>query len=448
MCDSSPKSYFSEMSLGIFGSVGTPYLHTMVTTRPLLVVYFDGHSASPTGTGTMDAQTALLRGHVPLYPDDDFVYNETGRALELCDLARRWKVDGLVRMNAGFEVLVCDFTFSQLHEIHGVNITVPGNLEREQNPNLPKDPNRQPPLGIGNAFAEQNGWEWVRSGVWHYGNHLTGGGSLRERRIKLDFCGMANFYNPNIKSLNGKHQGGIRGNDTYQNGWGLRRGHRLLGIDVKDAQMVKEWIKIAAARARKATSSLFEPRAAKCSSTNWQVIVETITDQHKTRAIQIASVLNSTKNPADNVAGVIQKVHELSHAIIYPYLEYPTTTHKTLHEVKNETIQRCASVYTAHISPHSLGALEFLLKDSIGHVMEELCKWEWELFEWSEQHSTNLLESKEVSGKIQSCEIDYYLKRTASMLEWLGWNNWEDCEQKCGWDVSQFQVLTTYPDSR
>ncbi|KAL2193782.1 hypothetical protein P885DRAFT_44303 [Corynascus similis CBS 632.67] len=84
------------------------YLHTYLTTSPLPLLYLDGTSAGNTDMGTLDTQDVLLRGNrtAPLM-------DEYGRAQELCNLvSRRWGLSGIVRMEAGFEVIKCgpDFT--------------------------------------------------------------------------------------------------------------------------------------------------------------------------------------------------------------------------------------------------------------------------------------------------------------------------------------------------
>ncbi|MCJ1238768.1 hypothetical protein MMC14_006759 [Varicellaria rhodocarpa] len=200
----------------------------------------NGQSASLTTTGTLDSQTALLRGQIESNHSDDFIFNERVCGTELCAWAKEIGVDGIMRMNAGFETLICDFSASSLTEALNVNITVPGKGSAVENAQLPQDPNRRPPQGIGNYYAEQTSWEWIRSGTWHYGGYANGGQSHREQRVRLDKCGMVTFYDPRLKSPNEGHHGGIRGNDTYQNGWGLRRGHRLLGITMQDSRKVKE----------------------------------------------------------------------------------------------------------------------------------------------------------------------------------------------------------------
>ncbi|KAI0010192.1 hypothetical protein F4779DRAFT_578478 [Xylariaceae sp. FL0662B] len=90
------------------GSPGEPptgYLHIYQATRPLNVLYVDGMAAAKTDMGTLDTQDFLLAGLRDRSPWDEF-----RRAESLCDLAKEWGIDGILRMEAGFEIIYCDFT--------------------------------------------------------------------------------------------------------------------------------------------------------------------------------------------------------------------------------------------------------------------------------------------------------------------------------------------------
>lgn len=431
------------MSIGIYGSVGTTVLHTMITKRPLRVIYFDGQSASLTTTGSLDSQMAVLGLHVPIKPAYDHVYNETLRAHQLCDLVKELGIDGVVRMNAGFEVMLCDYSVSGVQEIITSNITVPGNQQRERDPSLPRDPHRSPPLGYGNLFAAQNSWEWVRSGTSGYDDFGGGAGTV-EKRVKLDLCGMATFYDPRLRSLSSSHHGGIFGCNTYQNGWGLRRGHRLLNISKADARTVQTWLKHTTARMN-VPSSERPP----CSEIDWQALTEVIVHHHYSRVKEIHTTLRQKADSFDHTNAILTKVYELSHAALYPYFQYPSVAKKPLSYIMNQTITRCATAYTEHIDPDTLGDFELLIRESIRKVMIRVCTIEWKLFEWSDIHTTNLLNA--APRGVKSLEPDIGLARgieqfcveTASIMQWLGWEKWTDCEEKCKWNVSALIMLRT-----
>lgn len=86
-----------------------------------------------TSAGTLDSQIALLQGNVPLYPSYYLIYDEDQRSLDLCHLVSDLSIDGAVRMNAGFEVLICNYSADDIQELFVTNITAPGNLENENN---------------------------------------------------------------------------------------------------------------------------------------------------------------------------------------------------------------------------------------------------------------------------------------------------------------------------
>lgn len=429
----------SEMSLGIYGGTGVSFLHTVLPSRELNLLYFDGASAVLTSTGSLDSQTALLRRHIELNPDDKFTYDETTRGEELCALAKELGIDGYMRMNAGFEVLACDMHASVIKEIYRSNVTVPGDKWR-LTPDLPRDSTREPPLGRGNTFVSEYGWDWIRSAAWHYGGFGNSAGTQRETRVTMDLCGMITYYDPTLRSLSGKHVGAIRGKEHYQNGWGLRRGHRLLDISKDDADTVKSWVKQTTqlrhdssffARLR----SMFE-KALKCSNVNWQAITETIMLSHRTRAIEIADILSQNKAGTLSVEATVKKLHLLSHAILVPYFEYPNEDSSTLTDSKEQTITRCSNIFTSYIDAGSMNDFEGVLKDSIHIVVSKLCRWEWDLFEWSEDHTTNIFQNPARSPDIPVEEVtiaqmNKYREETNNILKWLGWNTWTDCPTKC-----------------
>lgn len=410
--------YRREMSVRINGGSGHSSLHVYGTTRPLNIIYFDGQSATLTTAGTLDSQMAVLQGHVPLHPSYDLVYDEDQRALDLCRLAADLGIDGVVRMNAGFEILVCDFDASRVRELFVTDNSVPN--PEAGNKSMPRDPNRQPPRGYGNVFAEQGSFEWLRSATWHYGGY--GDGGPPERRIKLDLCKMVSFYDPALLSLADAHHGGIVGNQTYENGWGLRRGHRLLGIEEDDVHLVRAWLK-----------DMTSPSSGtSCSEVDWHAVFTAIRAQHETRAREIAAVFEWNHGTEEEQKAILTRVHELSHAVLSAYIEYSFTTSK------ERAIARCSSVYTMLLAPSTLGRSERLLYYTVETVLKKVCSWEWDLFEWSEGHTSNYLGHKtETTPKDTiSDEIDEHRRQTAEVLTWIGWDMWTQCERQCGPSVS------------
>lgn len=95
------------------------WLHTYRTTRPLRYLYVDGMSGGKTTMGTLDTQDYLLRSdkttsytmHEPPHMGKRAggPMDERRRAYELCEMCYYWDLSGIIRMEAGFEIIHCDF---------------------------------------------------------------------------------------------------------------------------------------------------------------------------------------------------------------------------------------------------------------------------------------------------------------------------------------------------
>ncbi|KAJ5816593.1 hypothetical protein N7447_008826 [Penicillium robsamsonii] len=70
------------------------YLHTYVAAKDLRLLYLDGMSAAKTSKGTLDAQDASERARL---------------ACEMADNEWEGRIDGVLRMEAGFEIILCHF---------------------------------------------------------------------------------------------------------------------------------------------------------------------------------------------------------------------------------------------------------------------------------------------------------------------------------------------------
>jgi hypothetical protein len=125
------------MSFGIMVSTRNSWLLTYQTSRPVRALYFDGESAALMGLGQLDTQTLHVYGNVS-GPEGDggFPFRglapEYDRARGLCDWlleaglrGEGWGFEGVVRMNAGFEMIWCDFTSGSLRLLTQLNITAP-----------------------------------------------------------------------------------------------------------------------------------------------------------------------------------------------------------------------------------------------------------------------------------------------------------------------------------
>lgn len=244
-----------EMSYGIMGSERNSHILTYQTTKQTGCLYFDGESATLFGAGMMDTQMLFIYGNVTGPRVDDGrrfrgLEDEYNRASGLCQWVQDkglvglgWGVEGIVRMNAGFEMIWCNFTSPSVKLLTKTNLTAPllrevdgDSISKDRNidagsekigrrataseytstspgyyplptdtspPNRSKEPD-QPPMppswrsSAQEPFLESQTWGWFESATWHYGS--TGMGAGRgESRVKPLTCGFLTFYDPIYK---------------------------------------------------------------------------------------------------------------------------------------------------------------------------------------------------------------------------------------------------------
>ncbi|TVY58027.1 Uncharacterized protein LSUE1_G010029 [Lachnellula suecica] len=145
------------------------YLHTYRTSRELSrLLYIDGMSAGKTTMGTLDSQDIVLRNG----SEATEFHGETQRAKELCALGVEWGIEGFVRMEAGFELILCNFTDGGLDFVSALQR--PGNDQPE-------------------AYDELSQFEFMRGLAARY-QGITAG------RLSLDYSSMVSafFYPLNL----------------------------------------------------------------------------------------------------------------------------------------------------------------------------------------------------------------------------------------------------------
>ncbi|KAJ7902722.1 hypothetical protein B0H14DRAFT_1145388 [Mycena olivaceomarginata] len=207
------------------------WLLTVVTTRPLRVLYFDGSSANKMPDGPMDIQDLLIWGAVhPERANPDWEYERLNR---LCDT---FGFDAYIRMQLNFEIMLCNFT-------DGVEVQTFVRLEDEE---------RFPHY----AYA------FYHSSAWH--DHYPG-----DSRFHLDLTHAISLYDTALApSLVSSRHGQTR------------RDHRVLGIDEHDTRALL-------ARVRALRLESFSSN----SGIDWRAMFHSIRDRYATRLEVLQSVL-------------------------------------------------------------------------------------------------------------------------------------------------------------
>ncbi|KAH7394242.1 hypothetical protein DE146DRAFT_617103 [Phaeosphaeria sp. MPI-PUGE-AT-0046c] len=111
--DATPLGHEEQQRLGPAtgpANANVGYLHTYTPRHDIHLLYIDGLSAGKTNNGTLDSQDLLILNFTT-DPRDPFA-GEIKRARGMCELASTlWegKIDGIMRMEGGFEIILCDF---------------------------------------------------------------------------------------------------------------------------------------------------------------------------------------------------------------------------------------------------------------------------------------------------------------------------------------------------
>jgi hypothetical protein len=225
------------------------YLHTYRTKRELQLLYLDGQSAAKSDKGTLDVQDMILRdpGFEVDYPSRDTSRrpggppNEQLRAIELCRRAEtEWegKIDGILRMEAGFEVILCSFK-NNLDLL-----SIKQELPRERGPDS-------------RDFTEQlNYYQAVAARFDGIGGH----------RVSLDFDRFISVY-------------------SYANATEI--GHAGLPRVVNDTSIIQR-IRL------DVTEMLTLPRTSSTESIDWQAVTDMIVARYANRIASLASRSETT----------------------------------------------------------------------------------------------------------------------------------------------------------
>lgn len=158
------------------------YFFTFRNTKALdKLIYLDGASAAKTNTGEMDQQLILSR-----QSNADDRVDEREAAEVICKWGKEFGLQGIVRLEIGFEIILCDF-FDHIELVSNVtmnNVTELGGLPFE--PPVPKTELERKRSALVDQWQAVDGFEWLKAGA-----NVDNGDS----RILLDFSKMVTPLN-------------------------------------------------------------------------------------------------------------------------------------------------------------------------------------------------------------------------------------------------------------
>ncbi|KAI6033291.1 hypothetical protein EDC04DRAFT_2212710 [Pisolithus marmoratus] len=375
---------------------------TLMTTRPLKVVYFDGSSAAKVSLGTMDTQDILAWGDVK----PDLAFEEWDRIEALCEWGKEYGVDGFVRMEMDFEIMLCNFT-SNVRIVSSVTLARPG----------------PSPKASGRV-------EVMFAGSWH--NRYPG-----ETRIQLDLSGLISFYDTELApSLIPARFGKER--------WD----HRLLNISGED---------VTRARARLG-EVLSRPADQSGSGIDWLVLVRVIVDRYSKRLELVRYLLNSTDpdtGDSDSMIDIAVKTQVQLRNMLTPYIlsdvilpsVVPETGEMGL-DVLNWTrpaYRLCATTHTGMLKDEAMTSSEKLLLNAVQETTREICRVVTKMWGLGVLAGVDQFIGTENEPNIDTVRntMRTWRKDTDELTAWLDWNDWVKCRPACG--PEEMCYLTTWP---
>ncbi|KAF2086987.1 hypothetical protein K490DRAFT_42965 [Saccharata proteae CBS 121410] len=490
-------SFDVEMAYAIMGSLPDSHMLTYRTARPVKALYFDGMSANLMSPG-IEAQMTFLYGDSKSKGPPDFggwnpLEDEYFRAQGLCRWVKEkglggkgWGFEGIVRMNAAFELIWCDFDSPSLQLVSNLNVSVPrietrdqdrerktddrkrdfgrtsliGSLDAPEGPHGPGMTDRSEP------FRDFANWGWFTAAARHYG--FSGMGLGRgESRAKVDTCSLFTFYDPALegqniarieeerKSLNISETGTwIRPDGTHAKQIALeqlmrrRRPHRTNHVSKADGTVMRAAVE---GRLRIALNS------SSCSGIDWQLTGHEILITYASGLRNLLGLLSQShaQKPGNwsSLRAWFASIRVQTHWFLIPYFEYPpqpytkTSLKQAFHPQSpyaTAALLRCKSQYSISDPENTLAHGERLLSWATDEVLTGICtaivhvgmgvEYEW-LSAFNKDDDPRDDDGDDFDGPSLLRAAKKWQDAIEELMAWLGWvDQWTGCHGPCAAD--------------
>jgi hypothetical protein len=529
-----------EMAYGIMGNMRDSRMLTYRTSKEVKCIYFDGMSASLMGSGTETQMTFLYGdsdsvprtprpgrpGHrpdrrppgnrhsrpedevLPRVPDIDTLKDdrqrwnplaeEYFRAKGLCEWIKEkklggpgWGYEGIVRMNAGFELIWCDFNSSSLTMVSNLNISTPLLKASDEKPGQvaaqassgqlvlqPSDLSGvdEGPHGPGltdpnEPFRDVSHYMWFAAAAKRYGS--TGMGPGRgEARVKINTRGLFSFYDPMLVgqfaarveeenarlnvSANGRWKAPFQTAERVAALQDLMRRRRPLRTN--HVTKIDGIIMLSAIEER--LHEAFNGRG--CTGIDWQVVAQEIVAFYsaglKDLVLLLSAAVHYEKQSWADISLQLRNLRVLTHWLLLPVFEYPPGPHTKQSVDKNFSknspaaklaVERCMEQYMPSVDIE-LSAGETLLSNATSDILAGICNTITEiglgverawLGSFNTQREGEIDQHIDNSTKRLKKELKDWSELLEELMAWLGWvDQWTGCEGSCKANVCLIQM--------
>ncbi|KAI9459921.1 hypothetical protein BJY52DRAFT_1148726, partial [Lactarius psammicola] len=388
------------------------YVISLQAKRDLRLVYFDGLSSGNMKDGPLDSQDVILWGR----PRPDKTFLEWERIEALCDWGRPLGLDGFVRMEFNFEVMICDFldpmeVISLLDIIPKNQTSTPKYLPGLPIPLPQPGPPRLPSGWRGSPLdMRRTVFEAYFSASWHdRAPGLT--------RVHPDYSSLVTFYDPSLSSL-------------VEARYGKDRLHlRLEGISALDSDRVRAELQTVLTREK-----------GRGSGVDWGSIVRVVTERYADRLEYLRFLLSPNTT---TFADALERASVARAQLLVMLTPYITTANvpERLPASANlswaaPVTQRCATTQTSHIPLGILTPQEARIHAAVENTLHEICRrlvlvWV-EFFDVEAADEAEAAEATEVArGHIEE------------LMTWLDWSVWVRCDPRCS--LGEFCYVPSWP---
>ncbi|KAJ8581241.1 hypothetical protein M405DRAFT_633051, partial [Rhizopogon salebrosus TDB-379] len=286
----------------------------------------------------MDIQDVTAWGE----PQQNRFMDERERIIDLCRWGNEFGIDGFVRMEMDFEVMLCDFT-AGVKVVSFLNVTPPWRGKVLMFPHIP------PPYS--DALVRQ--FEVMHAGSWH--NHYPG-----DSWIVLDITGLISLYDTELAPSLIPVRADLE-----------RWDHRVLGISSEDISRVM----------RRLTEVVSRP-SPMGSGIDWETLINVIVDRYADRLELMQYLLNYTSSDSQEFLQRAKLAQAQLRVMLTPYLLHSTvvpnanTSGVNASQWAYPVFRQCATTHTSELTAHlhSMTPSEHLLLKAVKGTTREICR--------------------------------------------------------------------------
>ncbi|THU97395.1 hypothetical protein K435DRAFT_796522 [Dendrothele bispora CBS 962.96] len=440
------------------GSKSDCWFITLVTTRELRVLYFDGSSAAKMFGGSMDSQDVfayrkeLESGNVSSdsWDDPERIFGEVERLRRLCQWVEEkgLGIDGFVRMEMDFEVMLCDMS-------SGMEVVSFSNLAHSANP---KSISMSMPEEIEAATSDSNprvtirNFELVHSASQH--NAFPG-----EMKVRLDLDGFVSFYDRSLVKTSFEDDG------VHEEGKTLRTSadrwkHRVKDVSKEDMMRVIE-------RMEEVLLNMRKGRRHGGSGIDWDLLMQVLIKRYASRLEVLRYVLEASGNEPGARRRTdderLQTMFDQLDVALRPFIladvnpKVPNPSSSPSYSSSSSSLdwaspiyRLCSATHTFHLhSPQVTGKMsksEKTLLRAVEGTNREICRVLVGIWAQGIENGLGLEKMYHIpkAGKHQMKLLKMRWRRDLSnLMSWLDWSAWEKCASPCG--SEEICYMPTWP---